>query len=451
MDIPKYALDILRGLEENGHEAYFAGGCVRDMLSGREPYDWDITTSALPQEIKSCFPRLKAVDTGIKHGTVTIISEGRGVEVTTYRSESGYKDHRRPDSVSFSLSVEKDLERRDFTVNAMAYNPQRGFKDPFGGRNDLEKGILRAVGDPRIRFNEDALRILRGIRFMSLFGYRAENDTFSQMKACSYLLRYVSGERVLSELIKTVMGEHVLLGLMESGGIIASAIPEIAPMVGFDQRNRHHIYDVWEHTVRALAASERQKDVRLALLLHDMGKPASFTQDTSGEGHYYGHAMLSAEMAERVLSRLNCPKALKNEAVWLIRYHDISIPPTRSAAGHMLALFGRERAHRLLEVKIADNSAHSPRYAQRAEDARQLMHMIQDMEKSAPCLDKNGLDIKASQLEKMGYRGNMIAKALDSLLAAVICSACENESEKLTAYLKSYIALDKGAVFSQTL
>ena len=286
--IPEGVRVLLERLEAAGYEAWCVGGCVRDALLGRTPEDWDVTTSALPEETMAVFGD-QALPTGLKHGTVTVKTGDGPVEVTTYRLDGAYRDHRRPESVAFTASLEEDLARRDFTVNAMALDLRRELRDPFGGRADLARGLLRCVGDPDRRFQEDALRILRGLRFAAALGLEIEPGTAAAVRRNREGLRDIAAERIQVEFFKLLPGKGaaaVLRGYPEVFGVFW---PELLPMVGFGQRNRHHCYDVWEHTLHALDAVPGDVVLRCAMLLHDVGKPACFTLDEKGVGHFYGH------------------------------------------------------------------------------------------------------------------------------------------------------------------
>ena len=316
--MPCFVRQILERLNGAGFEAYVVGGCVRDALLGRQPHDWDVCTSALPQEVIECFSDYTVHPTGIQHGTVLVIQEGEGVEVTTFRTESGYSDHRHPDQVTFVHSVEADLARRDFTINAMAYSPNRGLADPFDGRRDLEKGIIRCVGEPMQRFQEDGLRILRALRFAARYKFSIEAETSRAMNDCRELLNYIAVERIFQELKGFFSGGSVRGLMLEYREIFAVFLPELRPTFDFDQRNPNHCYDVWEHTVCAVDNAAPDPVLRLTLLFHDVGKPACFTMDKAGVGHFKGHDAVSAETAKAALSRLRCDRETLRTVVTLV-------------------------------------------------------------------------------------------------------------------------------------
>ena len=435
IDLPSAAIQAIEILESCGHRAYVVGGCVRDACRGEVPHDWDMTTSARPEETAAAFAEYTVIETGIQHGTVTVLMEGQPLEITTFRTEGAYADHRHPDGVTFVRDLEADLVRRDFTVNAMAYHPREGLIDPFGGREDIKNGILRAVGDPNRRFEEDALRILRGLRFAARLGYTIEEETRAAMSRKAHLLCHVSVERILEELRKLVMGEHILNILLTCSDVLAAVLPEILPMVGFDQNNRHHIYDVWTHTAHAVARAESDPIVRLAMLFHDVGKPASYTVDFHGEGHFYAHAKLSGELTDAILQRLKCDTYTRTEVVWLVTHHDYSIREDDRTVRRLLSRFGYDRARRLLLVKMADNASHAPKYTERGAIARRLLDRLDAVLAQQPCLTLRDLALNGRDLMAMGYTGPAIGKALQRLLDAVVDGLCENDREALIAYL----------------
>ncbi len=302
MNIPEPVKSILKALEEHGHAAHCVGGCVRDSLLGREPGDWDVATSALPEETMALFPG-RAAPTGLRHGTVTVREGALPVEVTTFRTDGRYTDGRHPDSVAFTRSLRDDLSRRDFTVNAMGLDLRGTLTDPFGGQEDLKNRLLRCVGSPEGRFQEDALRILRGLRLAAVLGFSVEEETARALRACRKLLCGVAAERIQIEMTKLLCGPaaaEVLRGFSE---VVGTVVPELLPMVGFDQHSRYHCYDVWEHTLHALSEVPAEPVLRWAVLLHDVAKPRCYTRDERG-GHFYGHPTVSAGMADAILRRL---------------------------------------------------------------------------------------------------------------------------------------------------
>lgn len=358
MQIPDYVAKTLLTLETAGYEARLVGGCVRDALLGFVPQDYDICTNALPEQIKSCFPGMHLVLSGEKHGTVGVLLSGHEVEITTYRGERAYTDHRHPEKVVFLPSLTGDLSRRDFTVNAMAMDIRGTLFDPFDGERDLHHNILRTVGDPTARFEEDALRILRGLRFASRLGFSIDPPTARAMLACRELLQNISGERILSELRGLLLGPQAGSVLEAYGSVLTGAIPEIAPSLGFPHGNRHHIYDVWTHTCRAIVFSPVDFTVRMALLLHDLGKPqALYVQE--GRRRFTGHPLISRRLAEGILARLHPPAVLREQVLFLVEHHDDVPPRTPEALGRFLLAHGEKMLLLLYAVMEGDALAHS--------------------------------------------------------------------------------------------
>lgn len=435
--IPESARKAIEMLHKAGYEGWLVGGCVRDTLRGVAPHDWDITTSAQPEETMEVFRGFHVIETGLKHGTVTVMWEGEPLEITTYRHDGEYLDHRRPQSVSFVRDLESDLVRRDFTMNAMAYSPGIGLRDPYGGREDLEKGLIRAVGDAGARFEEDALRILRAMRFSSDFGCSIEENTLRAMHEKKELLHHVSHERVLEEIRKMAVGANVLEVLMSCSAILAVVLPEIKDCIGFSQNNRHHIYDVWEHTARAVSAAPQDPILRLALLFHDVGKPSSYTVDQNGEGHFYGHAKLSGEMTHRALKRLKCDRYTMDEVVWLVSYHDYQAPPMPKHARRLLSRFGEERTRRLLHMKMADSSSHHPDFLERANIAQQLLDLVEEELAKENCLSLKDLAVKGGDMIALGLEGKAISEMLSLLLDRVVDGEVPNEKDALLALAAS--------------
>ena len=433
--IPAPALAVLQQLHNAGFAAFVVGGCVRDSLLGRTPGDWDITTAARPEQVHAALTGIPVLDTGLQHGTVTAVSEGMRLEITTFRTEGQYSDHRRPDSVTFAGSVEADLSRRDFTVNAMAFSPETGLIDPFGGQNDLQAGILRAVGDPQKRFDEDALRILRGLRFAARLGFAIEPATAQAMEAQKHLLLALAPERVQAELLPLLCAPHAVEVLRRFRELFAVVLPEIAPMFDFDQQNKHHLYDVWEHTLHTLEHIAPEPALRLVMLLHDCAKPACFSIDFRGDGHFYGHAARGAVLAEQALTRLRCSKELTERVVRLIHYHDHDILNSRKSLLRWLGKLSEDDLRALLHIKIADNLGQHPRYL-RVERFRATLNALDRLLEEQPCFDRSGLALTGRDLLALGYRGAAIGQALDTLVAAVIDGSVPNEKQALLTFLQ---------------
>ena len=374
--LPEAVREILEKLESAGYEAWCVGGAVRDLLLGREPGDWDAASSAPPEAVLDLFGA-DALPTGLRHGTVTVkTAGGRGVEVTTFRCDGTYSDRRRPDRVTFTSSLEEDLARRDFTVNAIALSRRGELADPFGGRADLAGRVLRAVGEPERRFGEDALRILRGLRFASRLGFALETGTAAALRRCAPLLGEIAPERVREELTGILCGEHVLEVLLAYPDVLGAVLPEILPCVGFDQHSVYHCYDVWEHTARAAAAVPPVPVLRWAMLLHDLGKPDAFFLDAEGRGHFHGHWRKSVEHSRAILDRLRFDNHSRQTILTLVERHDCELPLSEKSVRRNLARYGEEALRLLLEVKRADNLAQAEQYRDRQVLIRQWEDLL---------------------------------------------------------------------------
>ena len=427
--LPQPVRYVLERLSSAGFAACAVGGCVRDTLLCREPSDWDVTTAAHPDQVLSLFGGY-ALPTGLKHGTVTVRSGEMHIEVTTFRTDGPYTDHRRPDEVFFSDRLEDDLARRDLTVNAMAMDTAGRIIDPVGGREDLRAGILRCVGDPSRRFEEDALRILRTLRFASVLGFSIEAHTADALREKAPLLRYIAAERILPETDRLLCGEFVLSVLTDYPATLGVFLPELLPCVGFDQHNRHHIYDVWGHTAHAVAAAPPDRVLRWTMLLHDVGKPSCFTQDAQGTGHFYGHPCLSAELAECVCRRLRMDRCTAERIVTLVCWHDRDIPRTEKAIARAVSQLGEETFRQLLAVKRADNAAQSADDRPRLRDIQQAEDILNALLAKRQCFSVRNLAVNGNDLLARGLRGREIGDALQFLLSAVLDGA-ENDREKL--------------------
>lgn len=430
MEMPKTVQTILRELEQAGYEAWCVGGCVRDTLLGRVPGDWDVTTSALPEETMAVFGP-DAFPTGLKHGTVTVRRDGEHVEVTTYRVDGDYHDHRRPDSVTFTRSITEDLRRRDFTVNAMAMNLRGKLCDPFGGHSDLKDGLLRAVGDPGRRFNEDALRILRGLRFSAVLGFEIEKATADCLRRNRWLLQDIAAERIQVEFFKLLFGPNaveVLRGYPEVMGVFW---PELLPMVGFDQRNYHHCYDLWEHTLHAVAATPCDLILRCTALLHDVGKVKCFTDDEKGVGHFYGHPKVSARMADEMLRRLKCANETRGTIVRLVEWHDKNIPRTEKSVRRALMHLGEEDLRRLIAIKRADNLAQAPEFRSTQAEIDKFEAIMEELLAAKACFSRKDLAVNGKDLTAMGYQGKAVGDILEALLEKVVDGELPNDRQRL--------------------
>lgn len=430
----KYVLERLSGA---GFAAFTVGGCVRDTLLGRTPSDWDVTTAARPEQVFSLFEGY-AIPTGLQRGTVTVKVGETHIEVTTFRADGEYTDHRRPDEVYFSDRLEDDLCRRDLTVNAMAMDAQGRITDLYGGREDLKAGVLRCVGEPQRRFGEDALRILRTLRFAAVLGFAIEPRTAEALRAQAPLLSYIAPERVLSEMDRLLCGEYVLPVLLDYPDVLEVFLPEITPCVGFDQHNRHHIHDIWGHTAHAVAAAPAEKVLRWAMLLHDVGKPASFTLDERGVGHFYGHPAISAELAEAVCRRLRMDNRTAERIVTLVRWHDRDIPRTEKAIARAVSRLGEDVFRQLLAVKRADNAAQSPEDRHRLTDIQQAEDILNALLAKHQCFSLRDLAVNGRDLMALGLRGREVGETLQFLLDAVLDGA-ENDRETLLKLAKKHM------------
>ena len=419
--IPEQVSTILAKLQESGYEAYIVGGCVRDALLGREPNDWDITTSALPMDVKRIF--VKTVDTGLQHGTVTVLAGGKGYEVTTYRVDGVYEDGRHPKAVTFTPSLREDLQRRDFTINAMAYREPGVLVDLFGGQKDLADGVIRAVGDPVQRFSEDALRILRAIRFSAQLGYRIEDETLRAASELAVNLRKISAERIRVELEKTITSDHPsLLRTAYEAGITAMFLPEFDQCMETRQNNPHHCYTVGEHILKSMELIRNDRILRLTMLLHDVGKPACLTTDEQGIDHFYGHQEVSASMAQAILKRLKYDNDTIRKVVKLVRYHDMQIRLTAPAVRKAVVKIGEDLFPLFLEVKQADLLAQS---TYQREDKQEILDEVKRLYAQiidrGDCLNLKHLAVNGSDLVRMGVRpgrevGDILARMLNDVL-----------------------------------
>ena len=451
--IPTGAKFIIDALEKSGYEAYIVGGCVRDAIMGREPGDWDICTSALPEKVAEVFENLTdaetnyhihVVPTGIKHGTVTIVLRSvkhsaddnnaiETYEVTTFRSDGEYKDMRRPESVEFVRDVKEDLKRRDFTMNAIAYSVNEGkVIDPFGGTGDIEEKTIRCVGNTMERFSEDALRVMRAVRFSSQLGFSIENGTEKAMKDCSNLLCHIAAERIRVEFDKLLCGPGAADVLRKNRQIIMEFIPEIEPMFELDQENPFHLYDVWEHTLHAVDNIEPDVVLRLAAFFHDIGKPPCKIVD-KGWGHFYGHEKVGSDIANAVMHRLKYDNLTRKTVVNLIAKHGIVFNPAGKQASRLLHRLGEEDLRRLISLERADVKSQHPNYV----DER--LTMIGVFEEKVDCLIEQGkcfsmkdMAVDGRDIMALGVKeGKEIGRIKNELLSLVIDGELENSRDVL--------------------
>ena len=450
MVLPENISRALDMLESAGHEAWVVGGCVRDSLMGIIPHDYDITTSALPTETEQVFAGYRLIETGLKHGTVTVLADGSPIEITTYRVDGEYRDSRRPERVTFTRNIRDDVSRRDFTMNGIAYNPKQGYFDEFGGAEDIKAGVIRCIGKPERRFREDALRILRGLRFSASLGFEIEENTARAMHDTRELLNKISAERVFSELCGLLTGRNshrnIFRVLTEFRDIAAVIIPEFRECTGFVQHSRFHCFDVYEHCVMSAqkaaeisAGSECRLPLTLAMLLHDIGKPQRFTLGEDGEGHFYGHAAVSANIAEDILRRLKCSNALRERVCAIVRYHDVPLSDTDKSVRRLLRKYGLETVRDICLAHICDDSAKTPECAGRCGEWRAVLSRAETL---APycCLTLKDLAVDGKALSGLMEPSPEMGKALKFLLDEVINGNFPNEREFLLKEAAKYIA-----------
>ena len=438
MYLPPYVIQCIDALEQAGFAAYAVGGCVRDACLGRTPHDYDLCTAAMPEETEAVFANYRLVLAGKKHGTVGVVTDGGVVEITTFRTEGNYRDNRHPEWVEFVPEIEKDLARRDFTVNAMAYSPTRGYADPFGGREDLRNHILRAVGQPETRFQEDSLRILRGIRFAVRYGLAIEPATAAAMESQAYLMDNLARERVFDELCK-LLPAICAEDLLRFAPILAQVIPELAPMIGFDQRTRHHAYDLFTHTAHVTGAVPGELALRWAALLHDVGKIPCMTVDDAGQAHYYGHAQESAKMTEAILRRLKAPNELREQVVSLIERHMTFLLPDKKFLRRWIGKLGWETMEALLLLQEADMGSKGTGKPEETEQFSLLRNLLEEIRAENACLTLKDLAVNGRDLMALGYQGKAIGQALDLLLEQVLDEQLPNEKEALLNHLKTSV------------
>ena len=429
MFLPDSIKACIQMLEDAGFAAYAVGGCVRDSLLGLTPHDYDLCTAATPEQLRHVFRDYRLVLAGEKHGTVSVVMDGGLVEITTFRTEGDYTDNRHPGWVQFVTDIEADLSRRDFTVNAMAYSPTRGFADPFGGQEDLKNRILRAVRDPASRFKEDALRILRGVRFSVRYGLTVENRTARAMDALAPLMDNLARERVFEELcgLLPLVKEEDLFRFQS---ILTQVIPELAPTVDFDQKNPHHALTLYAHIARVVENVPKDLPLRWAALLHDIGKPATFSLDAEGRGHFLGHAKLSAEMADSILLRLKAPTALRRQVVFLIERHMSPFEPDKRLLRRWLGKHGVENTLLLLALQKADFSSKG---TDTETDFFESIHTcMEEIQSEAACLTLKDLAVNGNDLIAIGFTpGPKLRKCLEYLLTAVQEETLPNQKDAL--------------------
>lgn len=439
INIPEGAVKILNRINEQGYEAYIVGGCVRDALLGREPNDWDITTSALPNEIKSIFRR--TVDTGIKHGTVTVLEGNDAYEVTTYRIDGEYEDGRHPKEVTFTRSLEEDLKRRDFTINAMAYHPESGIVDLFEGQKDLERKVIRCVGSPVERFSEDALRMMRAIRFAAQLSYSIEEDTFEAIKELSANLSKISVERINVEMTKLLISDNpYYFKKFYEAGLTKYFMPEFDLAMETNQNHKHHMYSVGEHILHSIENIAPVKEYRLAMLLHDIAKPKMLTIGEDGITHFYGHPFESAKMSKQILRRLKYDNATIDMVYGFVLYHDYKIEQSEKAMRKAINKIGEKYFPALFDINKADILAQSNYMREeKLENILVLRHIYSDVINSKQPVSIKDLALTGKDLIELGVKpGKGMGDILNQMLSDVIEEPSHNSKEYL---IKKYVML----------
>lgn len=432
INIPEDVHIIINTLNLAGHEAYIVGGCVRDTLMGREPKDWDINTSAKPEEVKKLFP--KTYDTGLQHGTVSVRMGKETYEITTYRIDGGYSDFRRPDQVTFTSNLKEDLLRRDFTINAMAYHPKQGIIDYYGGQEDLQSETIRCVGTPSERFHEDALRMLRALRFSAQLDFRIEKATGNAIRMMCGLLQHVSWERIHDEVNKILLSEHPeRIEQVYEYGLMQYIIPEWDACVRTEQNHHYHIYNVAEHSVEALKNIDCERVLRWTMLLHDIGKPEARTTDENGRDHFAGHGEIGVKMADRILRRLKFDNHSREKILRLVKYHDVDLPQEAVALRYLLAELGKEYFPDLVRVQRADILAQNPEYAAAGlAKIQRAVQLYEEIIHDGDCVELSSMAINGRDLQQIGYpAGRVIRVVLGHLLEAVLDDPAVNRYDLL--------------------
>lgn len=436
MVLPEQIEACIQALERAGFAAYLVGGCVRDSLLGITPHDYDICTDALPEQTSALFSGIPQDAAGRKHGTVKLLLPGEEIEITTFRRDGDYRDGRHPEWVSFVTDIREDLARRDFTVNAIAWSPTRGFADPFDGTEDLKAGVLRCVGEPGTRFREDALRILRGMRFAVRFGFSVEEETLSAMLTLAPLTDSLARERVYEELSGFLLKAGVE-DLQRFAPVLSQIIPELAPTVGFLQHSPHHAYDVFTHTAYVTGAVPADPALRWAALLHDIGKVPCFTRDETGRGHFKGHAQVGARMADTVLQRLRAPAGVREEAVWLIEHHMSVLQPEETTLRRWLSRYGRERVERMFCLQEADMRGKGTSEHEHSSRYPRLRALLEELDAREGRFTLKSLAVNGSDLMELGLRGKQIGDCLNRLLEQVLSGTLPNEKAALLQAAKT--------------
>lgn len=447
MLLPEHIMNVIRRLENAGFEAYVVGGCVRDSLMYMTPHDYDIATSALPEEVKRVFADMKTINTGLKHGTVTVLSDGEPVEITTYRIDGDYDDNRHPQTVTFTKKLIDDLKRRDFTINGIAYNPVRSLfiYDPFEGAVDIGNKTIRCIGNPDDRFHEDALRIMRGLRFAVTLGFDIAFHTARSMHRNKELLRNISAERIFVELSKMLTGSNaknsIYKILNEFRDVFAKIIPELTAAFDFDQHSKYHYLDIYQHmlkaTENAILIAPGNLPLAVAMLLHDIEKPNCFSME-NGEGHFYGHASMSADTADKILRRLKTSTALRERVVDIIRYHDMPLENNDKTLKRLLSKYGEDCTRDIILAHIADDLAKRQEYQTRCRDWYAMLNRIPKLMQTS-CLSIKDLAVNGHDLTKIIPPSPLMGETLKFLLNAVLNGNLPNTYDELMNAARHYI------------
>lgn len=431
INIPVEANELIKILQDNGHSAYVVGGCVRDSILNRKPNDWDICTSATPDEMLNIFKDYRIIETGLKHGTVTVVNNGN-FEITTYRIDGEYSDNRRPDNVTFTNNLIEDLKRRDFTINAMAYNDIEGLIDPFGGINDINNKIIRCVGNAKERFEEDALRILRAIRFASQLNFEIDNDTNIEINNQYKNLKNISIERINSEFCKILYNADIWNNYLN---VLTLIIPRFKNCIGLEQGSSHP-YDVWNHTLKTISNCSNDLVVRLAALFHDIGKPDVYFDDERGR-HFYGHADVSAQHTEVIMKNMRFDNNTIKKVVSLVKHHDVIFEESSVFVKQWLSILGEEQFRRLIELRKADILGQDPgRFERRLEKVYNVKKRTDEIIDNNECYSLKQLAINGNDLIELGYQNKQIGEMLDILLSIVIDNDSLNNKNSLLNIVK---------------
>lgn len=437
IQLPKKVSNIIQKLEAAGYEAYAVGGCVRDSILRREPQDWDITTSAKPSEVKKIF--LHTIDTGILHGTVTIILEREGFEVTTYRIDGEYEDARHPKEVTYTASLIEDLKRRDFTINAMAYNENSGLVDAFDGIGDLKRKVIRCVGDAEERFTEDALRMLRALRFAAQLGFSVEEHTFLAICELSPMIEKISVERIQTELLKLLVSNHPQeIRTIYESGIADVILPEFSLLMETSQENPHHCYNVGEHTIKVIEQVPNDKVLRLAALFHDIAKPLCKTVDEAGIAHFYGHPKQGEKLTQQILRRLRFDVDTIEKVCALVKWHDDNPPLKAKNIRRTIYRIGEECYPKIFDLKRADILAQSSyRREEKLAYVDAYQRLYEQIKKEQACLSLKELAVSGTDLIEMGMKpGKKIGQVLNLLLEEVLEEPQKNQKDYLLEQVK---------------